>query len=139
MQSRSSPSVKVTWFDRPAAWKAVRALAEDTARRHPEVDRVVVFGSLVRQETVPGSDVDVLILLSHSDQPFLSRIPAFLPRGLDGRVSMDVFPYTRQEVEALLNEGNFFLRQALREGVVLFDRETVSRVPGQQVPERVDG
>jgi predicted nucleotidyltransferase len=120
--------VKITWFDRPAAWKAARAFAEDTARQHPEVDRVVVFGSLARHEAVPGSDVDVLILLSHSNQPFLSRIPVFLPGDLDCALSVDVFPYTRQEVEAMLNEGNAFLRQALGEGVVLFDREAARKV-----------
>ncbi len=35
-------------------------------------------------------------------------------------VSVDVFPYTETELEAMVEGGNFFLRQALKEGIYLF-------------------
>ena len=44
-----------------------------------------------------------------------STIPRYLPQGLP----LDVFPYTRAEIETALEEGNPFIRQALAEGVLL--------------------
>ena len=60
-------------------WRAVEAHARALAVRFPEIEEIRVFGSLVRGTAVPGSDVDLLIVLGASDRPFLDRIPAFLP------------------------------------------------------------
>ena len=46
-----------------------------------------------------------------------STIPRYLPQGLP--LDVDVFPYTRAEIETALEEGNPFIRQALAEGVLL--------------------
>lgn len=88
--------------------------------RHPELEEVVLFGSMVTGIPVPGSDVDLLIVLSRSDLRFIDRIPAFLP----GRfpVDVDVFPYTREELERMKREGNHFVLAALRDGIRLFTR-----------------
>lgn len=122
MANESSPSVKVTWFDYSAVWEAVRRFTQELVQQFGEVEEVRVFGSLVRRECVPGSDVDILILLREYHLPFHERIAVFLPR-TPMPVSVDVFPYTRQEVEQMLAEGNHFLRRALEEGVVLAQRE----------------
>lgn len=85
---------------------------------HPEVDEVILFGSVVSGTPVPGSDVDLLLILSSSDRSFLDRIPTFLP----GRfpVGMDVFPYTRAEIERMRAAGNPLILRALREGQVVY-------------------
>ena len=66
---------------------------------------------------MPGSDADLLIVVSHSDEAFLERTVRYRPTGVD--VGVDVVAYTREELAALLRAGNSFVRQALREGVVL--------------------
>jgi len=81
---------------------------------------VLLFGSFVRNESVPGSDRDLLVILRESEESFLKRIPRFLPSRFP--VGVDVFPYTEMEVEKMKEEGNFFIRRALEEGVVIFRR-----------------
>lgn len=115
-----SPSVKITYFDEEGVWAAVREFAEELARDNPEVERVIVFGSLVRGEAVPGSDVDLLIILKDSDIPILDRMSKYMPQRFP--VGVDVFPYTADEVEQMLEDSNFFLKQALAEGVEVFVR-----------------
>ncbi len=113
--------VSVTYFDREGVRQALEEYVRAVAARHPEVEEVILFGSAARGRPVPGSDVDLLLILSRSDRRFMDRIPVFLP----GRfpVAVDVFPYTREEVARMTAEGNVLIRGALREGVTLFRRQ----------------
>jgi len=65
----------------------------------PEVEEVIVFGSFENGTYAPGSDLDVFIVLSRSDQSVRDRIRALLT----GRfpVPLDLFPYTRDEMASL--------------------------------------
>lgn len=114
MQKPSSPSVKVIYYNRDRVAKALAQTLQELAGRHPEVEEVVLFGSFVRGDAVPGSDVDMLLILRDSPDDFLKRIPTYLPTTVPGGV--DLFPYTRQEIERMTSEGNPFLRRALAEG-----------------------
>lgn len=65
---------------------------ERWARGLPDdVLAVILFGSLARGDHTGFSDADLLVVLSRSDKPFLDRIPALLPRGVE--VQVDVFPF----------------------------------------------
>ena len=75
------------------------AYARRVLSSHPEVEEIVVFGSFVKGTYAPGSDIDVFILLSHSDKSVRERIPDYLPGPFP--VGMDLFPYTGEEVESL--------------------------------------
>ena len=114
---KSSDSVKVFWLDRPGLMERLRNAARMLSERHPEIERIVLFGSLARGDAVPGSDADLLIVVSHSDEAFLERTMRYRPTGVD--VGVDVVAYTREELAALLKGGNSFVKQALQEGVVL--------------------
>jgi predicted nucleotidyltransferase len=85
--------------------------------RHPEVERVLLFGSLARGEAAPGSDADLLLILSSAGQPFPERIPRYLPTGLP--LGVDVFPHTTDEIERMQAAGNPFIVRALHEGIDL--------------------
>jgi hypothetical protein len=37
-------------------------------------------------------------------------------------VGVEVFPYTRSEIEAMLSQGNYFLKSAERDSILLFAR-----------------
>lgn len=89
----------------------------ELARRHPEIKRVLLFGSLAKGNAVPGSDADLLIVLAGSDQPFLERLAVYRP--LAGSLGVDVFPYTEAELERMLAENNWLVREALLEGIEL--------------------
>lgn len=120
MPRRSSPSVKVTYFPKQAVWDALRELAANIPAAHPEVRRIIVFGSVARNRAVPGSDIDLILVLDSSDERFLDRIPRYTVLGLPAPVQ--AFPYTTEEIERMTADGNQFIRRALAEGIVLFDR-----------------
>jgi predicted nucleotidyltransferase len=117
-------TVSVTWFDKDAVWRAVEAHASALAVRFPEIEEIRVFGSLVKGTAVPGSDVDLLIVLGESDRPFLDRIPAYLPGAFP--CGLDVFPYTRAEIERMANDRNSLIGAALGEGRTIFKRSAAA-------------
>jgi predicted nucleotidyltransferase len=86
-------------------------------RRHPEIEEVLLFGSLARGEAVPGSDADLLVVLASAERPFIERIPRYLP--VEAPLGVDVFPYTREEIDRMRGEGNALVTRALEEGVRL--------------------
>jgi predicted nucleotidyltransferase len=85
----------------------VRRAADDWAMRllnhRPEVDEIIVFGSFARGTFVPGSDLDVVIVLRESERQFRDRIPEYLPGSFP--VGMDLLPYTRTELETTVAAG----------------------------------
>ncbi|HXF72342.1 MAG TPA: nucleotidyltransferase domain-containing protein [Actinomycetota bacterium] len=100
---RSLRSSVLRWPGREEVDRAVRAWAAETAARHPRVVRVGYFGSYARGDWGVGSDVDVVVLLSESDEPFPRRAAAFDATELP--VPADVFAYTVEEWEALARRG----------------------------------
>jgi len=93
-------------------------------RKRPEVLAVVLFGSFVSGREVPGSDLDLLIVLRDDLRPFLDRIPDCMPDGIP--VPVDVFPYAQPEIEA----GQPVASEALRTGQVLWRRGAVDEAGG---------
>jgi len=107
-------SVEIEYFPSRQVWEELREFVSTLRQQHPEIERVLVFGSLVRGDCVPGSDVDLLVVLQESSVPFLERIPHYTPSNFP--VGVDVFPYTREELERMLSQGNTFIQEALAEG-----------------------
>jgi hypothetical protein len=116
--SRSSASVKVSYLDRDTVRKALRGAVAALASRRPEIERVLLFGSLATNRAVPGSDADLLVILKRSDRSFLERIPLYIPDGCG--IGVEVFPYTRSEVDEMQAARHPLLTRALAEGVELF-------------------
>jgi predicted nucleotidyltransferase len=95
--------------------RSVRRLLE----AHPEVRRVLLFGSYARGDHGLRSDADVLLVLSSSPhERYFDRIPDFLDYFLDMSVPVDIFPYTEEEVDRMQKKGNPLIRTAL-DGLVV--------------------
>jgi predicted nucleotidyltransferase len=106
--------VKVTFTNREQILKALEDLIQQWTQRHPELEQVILFGSFARGDYFPGSDVDMLLILEKSDQPFLSRMVKFLPAHF--LIDIDIFPYARDEFERIIKEPHSLVGQALSEG-----------------------
>jgi uncharacterized protein len=65
----------------------------------PDVEEVIVFGSFANDTYAPGSDLDIFVVLCEADRPVRDRMPMLLPATFP--VGVDLFPYTRAEIEAL--------------------------------------
>ncbi|NIM97928.1 MAG: nucleotidyltransferase domain-containing protein [candidate division Zixibacteria bacterium] len=99
--------------------KAVREEIKRLTTRAAEIgaQRVILFGSLTRQEAGLTSDLDLLIVW---DTPlnFLERT-AELYRRLQPRIGADLLAYTPAEMQRMGH--NPFVRRALQEGKVLYE------------------
>ena len=92
-----------------------RTMAARIVARHPEVTRVLLFGSCARGDFSARSDLDLLIVLRSSDRPPAERVGEFLTECT--AYPTDVFPLTEEELATRLREGDPFWTQAMREAV----------------------
>ena len=92
-------SVVIKSTDRESISQAVRSYAAQLRREHTEIERIIWFGSWVTGLPSPGSDVDLCLILSKSDNPPRDRISDYLPLGFP--VGVDLFAYTHEEYERL--------------------------------------
>jgi len=112
--------VSVFWLNQGQVRDCLQSAAERLAPLHPEIEETWLFGSLARGDALPGSDADLLIVLSDSQTPFLDRSARYQP-GFCG-VGVDVLAYTRAELMCMQAEGNAFLQHAQSERILLFQR-----------------
>ena len=81
--------------------------------------RIILFGSVARGDADAESDLDVLVIKDTTD-PFVSRLEvmaALCPLG----VHADILVYTPDELQQMLDDGNPFILQALREGRTVYE------------------
>ena len=99
MPKRSSHSVVIKSCDHDSVTAAVKRHVDKLRKDHPEIRRVIWFGSWVNGIPTPGSDVDLCLILSSSDKSMRDRVPDYLPVGFP--VGIDLFPYTDEEFRRL--------------------------------------
>ena len=92
-----------------------RTMAAEITAKHPDVTRVLLFGSCARGDFSARSDLDLLILLKSSGLPLRERIGEFLKDCT--AYPTDVFPLTEDELHERLREGDLFWTKAVREAV----------------------
>jgi predicted nucleotidyltransferase len=100
--------------------------AEEIVRRllsAGQPEKVVLFGSRARSDSGPASDYDLLIVQT-SKRPRWERAGAYYRALSDLPVEVDVVVFTPEEVEDWRFVPQAFVTTALREGKVLYERET---------------
>jgi predicted nucleotidyltransferase len=90
--------VVVKSVDEHRVRRAADAYAAEMLASRPDVEEIIVFGSFADNTYAPGSDLDVLVVLTTAHEPVRNRIPDLLPRTFP--VPVDLFPYTRDELRA---------------------------------------
>lgn len=116
VEKRSYDSVEVFWLNRQEALHRLRQSAAAVTRSCHEVLGVYLFGSLAEDRAVPGSDADILILLSSSDRRWIDR-PLKFQRFFDGiGLPLDLFCYTEAESRTVS-----IAEEALARGIRLDD------------------
>lgn len=121
MPVKSLRSSVFKWPDADTVDQAVRAWAEQVARTHEDVWRIGYFGSYARGNWGVGSDLDLVVIVDHSDQPFERR--ALSLDTLQLPVPADVLVYTRTEWDALAREKGRFFRTLAGETVWVYQRD----------------
>lgn len=99
--------------------RAVRRWAEEIARDRDDIARIGYFGSYARGDCGVGSDLDLIIVVEDSDQPFETRAAQWDATSLP--VPADLLVYTRGEWDCL-GSGSRFIQTLSREAVWLYIR-----------------
>ncbi len=95
-------------------------------KKFNEVEEVILFGSLAMNDYGAYSDADVLLILSESShQRYFDRIPKYAVAFLDFFMPVDVFPYTREKINTMLEKGNLFMKSIFDDCISLAKRENV--------------
>ncbi len=115
MREESLTSVKVKYLQGNSVLSRLQTAAEKL-KRDSNIVKIVLFGSFVRDDFVPGSDADICIVLKEDTRRIIDRIPEFLDYFSDIGVPVDVFPYTVHEFEAMIDANNPFMREILATG-----------------------
>src|ERR671923_1914466 len=97
---------------RPAIQKIVDEL-------NPE--KIILFGSYAYGKPTPHSDVDLLIVLK-TTAPLKERSWKVSRLLLPRPFPVDILVKTPKEIEKALENGDFFLKEILTRGKVLYDR-----------------
>ncbi len=104
-------SVVIKSADRATVERALLGHVAQLRKEHPEIRRIIWFGSWVNGLPTPGSDVDLCLILASSDKPFRERIPDYLPIGFP--VGIDLFSYTEVEFAGVLEKSPGWHREIL--------------------------
>jgi len=83
-------------------------------------EQIILFGSYAYGEPTKDSDVDLLVILSESDEPRYRRARKahIALRGMG--IPKDILVMTRAEVERQASVSNSLVGQALSQGKVLY-------------------
>ena len=105
MPVRSLNSSVLIWPDRAAVDQAVRLWGRRIIFSRPEVTRVGYFGSYARGNWGVGSDLDLVIVVARSEEPFARRAAGW--DATDLPVPADVLVYTAAEWNSLAERSGW--------------------------------
>jgi hypothetical protein len=120
MPVRSLSSSVLTWPSVEAVDLAVRRWAKKVIKERSGVVRIGYFGSYARGNWGVGSDLDLIIIMEHTKEPFLRRAAGWDVTKLP--VPADLLVYSKEEWRSL-NRNTRFYRTLVEETVWVYVRE----------------
>ena len=90
--------------------------------------KVILFGSYANGTATKDSDLDVLVVLDSNDfaktfDERMNRWNIIYPAVLETnrKIALDVITYSKAEYEYLLKENDFFVKEVVDTGTVLYE------------------
>jgi len=113
--------------NRRLAW-ALEDFSKEASDFIPEIQSIILFGSVARGQTTPRSDVDVLVLVpNYGEERFKELMDSLdkLAGEVGGRHPTKLVPVvmTAKDFEQGLKEKKRFATDVLKDGIVLFGEE----------------
>ena len=122
MPTRLLSSSVLKWPDAKTVEEAVRKWADKVLHHRNEIVRIGFFGSYARGNWGVGSDLDLVITVKDSDEPFERRASTWDTTELP--VPADLLIYTINEWECLDRQRRF-TQTLLKETIWIYDKEEV--------------
>ncbi|HAW50217.1 TPA: hypothetical protein DCX16_04645 [bacterium] len=120
VEKRSYGSVKIFWLNLQLVIEELTKRAKRLKEENPNIDKILLLGSIAQKNATPRSDADILVVLKNDQRRFIDRIPEFLEYFSDIGIGIDIFPYTQKEINSMMAEGNHLIRRAFNEGINIF-------------------
>lgn len=120
LRRSSLGGVTTTFLDAEPLIAGLRDRARKLVTTKPDVLEISLFGSLVKGTYGPGSDADLLVILTEDDRRFIDRTAEFLEWFSGLGVPVDVFAYTVEEIQQMKDGG--LVKSALADRLVLATR-----------------
>ncbi len=92
----------------------------EVIKRDYEPERVILFGSLADGRVHEWSDIDLLIVKKTKKRPIERCLEVC--RLIRPKIGIDLFIYTPEEYENLINERFSFLINILKMGKILYEK-----------------
>jgi len=83
-------------------------------------DKIMLFGSYANGDPSPDSDVDLLVIIDTKKSTWDLAVEISL--ALKHSFPMDILVRTPQEIARRLKHGDFFIRNIMENGKVLYER-----------------
>lgn len=101
----------------------------DRIAKYCKPKKIILFGSFAKGEQNSGSDIDLLVI-KDSDQKRPFRVKEIFEslRGMDRNFPLDPIVYTPDEINERLALGDYFIKEVLEEGKVVYEQQTSKRV-----------
>ena len=97
---------------------AIRKFANEVARRFKPA-RIILFGSYAYGKPTQDSDVDLLVVMPCKGRPLDAALDVRL--AVEAGFPLDLIVRTPAEVRRRLALGDFFLREIVDRGIVLYE------------------
>ncbi len=121
MPVRSLNSSVLKWPNRKAVDRAVRSWTAEQVQQRPEIVRLGYFGSYARDDWGVGSDLDLIVVVNETSEPFERRSVNWDLNGLP--VSAEIIVYSLPEWEDLEKKNTKFVRMLKSEAVWTFSKQ----------------
>jgi len=118
---KSYDSVKIFWLNYIEIFEKLQIILQKFVQ-YPEVLEVWLFGSIAELRAVPGSDLDLLLIIDNSELRLIDRIERYQDLFTDIGIGVDIFPYTLNEAQ------NSLVQNAKRTGLCIYQKKTISLV-----------
>ncbi len=113
MPKKSLNSVKIKSVNKKILIDRLKEWSYEAAKTHKEILKIGYFGSYARDDYTPSSDLDILIVVKHSNKPPHKRL---LDYSLDYfPVGCEVFVFTEEEIRKKKESKKGWLNTILSE------------------------
>jgi len=98
--------------------QAIRAVTRQIAEKF-KPQKIILFGSYARGNPKPESDVDLLVVMNTKLREVQQEIK--ICQQIEYRFGLDLIVYTPKHLKERVKMGDYFLRDILKEGKVLYE------------------
>ena len=112
-------SVTPTGFHTPVSASLPEVIQRLASKLQPE--KIILFGSYAYGSPTPDSDVDLLVILetnASATERYLAVSRLLYPRPFP----VDILVRTPNEIKQALHTGDFFIKEIVSQGHVLYER-----------------